>query len=70
MATIQEEETKNSRADHQGLKAREVAHREDTLAKLMHQIESAKRKAGGSLISEIPTDQWLKKYTEETKEDG
>ena len=56
MATIQEEETKKRRTDSQGLKARDVAHHEDTLAKLMKHIESAKRKAVETLISEIPAD--------------
>ena len=47
-----------------------VAHREDKLTKLMNRIESAKQKADKTLISEIPTSQWIKRYEEELDEDG
>ena len=70
MATIQEKETKKTRTDPQGSKTRDVAHHEDTIAKLANRIESSKQKEDATLISEIPTDLWLKEYTEEMKEDG
>ena len=60
MTTIQEKETKKRITDTHGLRERAVAHREGTLTKLTNHIESAKQKAGKTLISEIPTDQWLK----------
>ena len=47
-----------------------MARREDTLAKLMTHIEAAKQKADKTLISEIPPDLCLGKYTEDAKEEG
>ena len=52
------------------IKTGDVAHREDPIAQLVNNIESAKQKSDKTLISEIPTDLWLKKYTEEMKEEG
>ena len=46
-----------------------MAHREDKLTKLTNHIESAKQKADKILISEIPTDQWLRRYGGELQEE-
>ena len=70
MATIQENETKKRRTDPQGSKTRDVAHREDALAKLTNRIKSSTRKAGETIVSEIPTDLRREKYTEDMEEEG
>ena len=48
----------------------DVAHHDGKLTKITHHIELAKQKADKTLISEAPTNTWIKRYEEALKAEG
>ena len=53
---------------NQGMQARDVAHREDPLIKMVICIEAEKQEPGANPSSEIPTNKWLNRFGEEMKD--
>ena len=68
METIAETDGKKRRAE--STRGRDVAHREDKLTKIQLRIDQANRKADKTLISEVPTNGWIKRYEEERSAEG
>ena len=55
------------RTEYQWPKGGDVSHHEDALGKLISHTEAAMQKEGETLISEIPTNKWLKRYIEDMR---
>ena len=64
------EASERKRMRDTGEKTMDVPHQDDTIAKIINRLKITKQKEDKALITEVPTNIWLIKQVEETKEEG